>query len=183
MVCVLFPLCPNGRKSRHFKKMKQGFTLIELLTVTSIVIFMTVLTLPNYVAGAKDFALTRSAHKLAQDLRKAQEMAVSSQELNGRAVPGGYGLYLQNGSNSYVLFADIDRDQMYDDSPIDETVEVLKTEAGVNISFSSTLYYLTIVFVPPDPTTIITPSASWAVITLNGKKNVRVNEAGLIEIE
>lgn len=162
-------------------KPQSGFTLIELLTVAAIVIFMTVLTLPNYVAGAKDYALQRSSHKLAQDLRKAQEMATASQEFNGRAVPGGYGLYLQRNSNVYVLFADTNSNKMYD-GPV-EAVEALGVEEGVDISFLSPLYYLTIVFVPPNPTTIITPDASWAVITLNGKKNIRVNKAGLIEIE
>ena len=161
--------------------MKTGFTLIELLTVTAIVIFMTVLTLPNFVAGAKDYALQRSSHKLAQDLRKAQEMAVASQEFKGKAVPGGYGLYLQNNSNVYVLFADTNSNKMYD-GPAEE-VESLGVERGVNIGFLSPLYYLTVVFVPPNPITVITPDASWAVITLNGKKNVRVNKAGLIEIE
>ncbi|MEK7482571.1 MAG: prepilin-type N-terminal cleavage/methylation domain-containing protein [Patescibacteria group bacterium] len=160
---------------------RQGFTLIELLTVVAIVIFMPVLALPNFAAGNKDYALQRSSHKLAQDLRKAQEMATASQEFNGKAVPGGYGLYLQNNSNGYVLFADTNSNKMYDGSS--EAVESLKAEAGVNIGFLSPLDYLTIIFVPPNPITVITPEASWAVITLNGKKNVRVNKAGLIEIE
>ena len=160
--------------------MKQGFTLIELLTVTAIVIFMTVLALPNFMAGAKDYALLRSSHKLAQDLRRAQEMAVSSREFKGKAVPGGYGLYFQNGSGNYVLFADINSNKIYDGAS--EAVEVLQTERGVNIGFPSA-YYLTIIFTPPNPTTFIMPDASWAVITLNGQKTVRVNKTGLIEIE
>jgi type II secretory pathway pseudopilin PulG len=160
-----------------------GFTLIELLVIAGIVIFLSALIIPFYKAGQSQFALQRASHKLAQDIRRAQEMAVSAKEFRGGAVAGGYGIYLQTGLNSYILFADVAENQMYDGSA--EQVENCQLEKGVTISWLSPTP-LNIVFSPPDPEIFINLTAQLATIELasQGKKQqVTVNKAGLIEIK
>lgn len=147
----------------------KAFTLIELLVVTSIIALLTALILPNYRAGNQSLALQRSAHKLAQDLRRAQEMALSSQEFNGE-VPQGYGIYFDISDPArYVLFADLNNDQAYT-VLLDGVVEDVLLEKQAEIGSLSTGSYLTVTFTPPDPIVTINPDAESATITLGQKE-------------
>ncbi len=112
---------------------------------------------------------------------------MSAREFGGtvppQVPPGGYGIYLTDSYPSrYILFADLDGDKDFDQG---ETVEEINFEGGVRIT-SLSGSPLRIVFSPPDPTVTINPTinpSAPAVITLGGKKTVRVNSAGLIAIE
>ena len=156
--------------------MSRGFTLIELVVVTTIIVLLTALTLPNYRAGSQQLALQRSAYKLAQDLRRAQEMALSSQEFGGE-VPAGYGIYLEEGASRYTLFAYIDGDQ--------REVEIINLEKKIKIGDLLPDSPLTIAFIPPDPSVAFYPDAVTASITVASKeaKTIQVNKAGLIAVE
>lgn len=147
--------------------MSKAFTLIELLVVISIIILMTSLTLPNYRYSDKQFALQRSAHKMAQSLRMIQEYAISAKEFNGQ-VPSGYGAYFDLAQpGSYILFADLDGGRTY--SGANENVEVISLENNVVLSGLAPISpgsSLTVVFNPPDPDTFFSPDAALSVITL-----------------
>ncbi|PJA83995.1 MAG: hypothetical protein CO145_02925 [Candidatus Nealsonbacteria bacterium CG_4_9_14_3_um_filter_37_13] len=163
--------------------MQKAFTLIELLVVTGIIILLSALVLPNYRTGESQLALQRSANKLAQDIRRAQEMAMSAKEFEGVVPPGGYGINFQTNLTSYILFADLNNNKVFDSG---EAIETLSLERGVKISNLSPASPLTISFTPPDPTVNINPSNSLAIITLsnNGQtKIIKVNKAGLIYVE
>ena len=165
--------------------MSKAFTLVELLVTVGIIILLTALILPDYRAGERQFALQRSAHKLAQDLRRAQEMAMSAKEFPGAPATfkGAHGVKFQNNSSDYILFADLDNDQVYDSG---EVIETLPLEKKVKISNLSPASPLTISFTPPDPQVNINPSDSSATITLtnNGQtKSIKVNKAGLIYVQ
>jgi len=163
--------------------MQKAFTLIELLVVTGIIILLSALVLPNYRTGESQLALQRSANKLAQDIRRAQEMAMSAKEFEGVVPPGGYGINFQTNLTSYILFADLNNNKVFDSG---EAIETLSLERGVKISNLSPTSPLTISFTPPDPTVNINPSNSLAIITLsnNGQtKIIKVNKAGLIYVE
>lgn len=172
--------------------MKNGFSLIELLVVISIIGIFTAITLANYRGGEAQFALERSAHKLAQDLRRAQEMTMSTRETNIGGVfviPKGYGIYFDRSQPSqYILFANLNENRSYDGG--NERLEILTPERGVRISNLSSGNTLNILFAPPDPTTWINgvPSGPGAVITLSLESNpakikrIVVNNAGLIAV-
>jgi len=161
--------------SALFKKNK-GFTLVELMVVSGIIIFMTAFVLINYRAGGQQLALNRSAHKLAQDIRRAQEMAMSAAicELCGDIVPPRYGIYIaepDSNPTSYTLFADtgnydglfvwtgspLDRDQIIKEIDFESSVYLGNIEVdGCNIGdvpFDQRHSHLT--FEPPDPETEI----------------------------
>jgi len=165
--------------------MSKSFTLVELLVAVGIIILLTALVLPDYRAGERQFALQRSASKLAQDLRRAQEMAMSAKEppTAPDTFKGAYGINFQTNSSNYILFADLDNDQIYDSG---EEIETLPLEKKVKISNLSPASPLTISFTPPDPTININPSDSLASITLtnNGQtKIIKVNKVGLIYVQ
>jgi prepilin-type N-terminal cleavage/methylation domain-containing protein len=174
--------------------MKKGFTLIELLVVTSIITFLSLIVLLNYRAGESQFALQRSANKLAQDIRRAEEMAVSA-KVFAEEIPAVYGIYCKrNNSPSCLLFADKDGQKDYDDG---EKIEDLELEKGIEFDSFSPGPSLTILFIPPDPTVYISyisdegdsATSTSAAISIKAKesglpsKTIKVNSAGLITIE
>ncbi|MFH1462749.1 MAG: type II secretion system protein [bacterium] len=183
--------------------MKKGFTLLEITVVVAIIILLSTIFLTNYREGEKRFALLRSAHQLAQAIRTTQESAMSSREFDGGFPQGGYGIYLEEGSNSFVLFADCDGDYSYNynnsgsalscaDAVLAnpypyEKIEEFFLEEGVYISSISPSSPQNIVFFPPDPIIIITPSSNSVSITLTfdggSAKTVTINSVGLIDIQ
>ena len=186
----------------EFQNSKRGFTLLELTIITSILILLTSLFVVDYRTGEREFSLLRSTHKLAQDLRETQEKAMVGQKTPatfGKVFPkGGYGLYFQENQNSYILFADCDDDQEYDEvgaavscaeatptTPYPEKIEELFLEEGVEILSLNPISPLNITFFPPDPVIIIKPSSNLAIFELGlgtKTKNVLINLAGLIDI-
>jgi prepilin-type N-terminal cleavage/methylation domain-containing protein len=185
----------------------KGFTLAEVLIVIAIILFLFPMVLTHYHAGDRQFSLYRSAHDLAQDLRSAQEMAMTGKTTPvqfGQNFPaGGYGLYFEDYKNSYILFADCDGDNEYDESGIaascaeassvpgesyPEKIRELSLESGVIILSITPSSPLTILFFPPIPVITIKPqpSSNEAVITLmlEGKsKVVTINTLGLIDVD
>jgi len=91
-----------------------GLTLIELLVVITIMTIIAAVVFANYRPANQQLALQRSASKLAQDIRRAQEMAMSSAECPSGTgcegeVPPRYGIYIGtpfDNPDSYILFAD-----------------------------------------------------------------------------
>lgn len=189
-------------KNSHSQK---SFTLIELLVITSIIIFLLAIILVNYRQSGEQFALLRSSQKLAQDIRRAGEMAMSAKEIEGptgeKIIPdGGYGLFFQTIPNppyyEIILFADCNDSQQYDlgntcgtlPNKFSEKIENLNLEEGVLINSLSPPSPLTITFKPPNPTISIS-GGDMATITLSLEsdstktKIIKVNTAGLVDIE
>jgi prepilin-type N-terminal cleavage/methylation domain-containing protein len=183
-------------KKKQAFKFEPGFTLIELLVVSSIIVILSVIILANYELGNYRLNLDRSLHKLTQDIRKAEEMAMSSNAgFQGCSPnsPKGYGVYfdIQNSTTTYILFADCSATGQHDAQSA--TIETTTLEEGI---FLSALWppagsnQLSIVFKAPDPTVCIvdcTGSNDQSAIYLGGRGGfsgeVLVNKRGLIEIQ
>ena len=180
-----------------------GFTLVELLVSIFIIVLISGIILANYRVGGRQFALQRSANKLAQDIRRAQAMAMGAKECQecGGGVPPGYGVILDTNwdNKKYRLYADTNGDNGFF-TPPDTIIEppYVELEKGVIIKEISlppnTYSSVSINFKPPDPTVSIKfnvgPSGQpETIITLaletdlNKTKIVKVNSAGLIEIQ
>lgn len=180
----------------------KGFTLIELLTSISIIVLLSTLLLANYRAGEKQFALKRSAYKLAQDLRSIEQMTMTGKEFEGVFPKGGYGIHFKEGLNSYTVFADCNNNEEFDElgfaanclsateeDVYPEEVETLFLEEGVIVSELSPHTggkTLEVRFLPPDPILTINPSSTLAKIKItSGEKSKTINiySTGLIDIE
>ena len=183
----------------------KGFTLIELLTVIGIISILSVVFIANYRGGNKEFALKRSAYQLAQGIRLAQEKSSASQSFYGE-YQGAFGVYLEEGSNSFILFVDCDSDGIYnpgiyscDDcrgsscisNVFTEEFEEYSLESGVSISdISSNISgHFSVTFTPPDPTVNFTPDASEVTMSIQGEgtdglstRQIIVNKSGLVSI-
>lgn len=187
----------------------KGFTLLEITVVIAIITLLSAIFLANYRGGEKQFALQRSSHKLAQDIRTVEEMALSSREFKesggGLAFPrGGYGLYFTANSSSYILFVDCDNEKDYDtwgsagncnsarvgagNSINNEKIGEFSLESGIKIS-DILCPSLTIIFLPPNPDVTIKCGESVAnaadIILSSGSQTVQVsiNSIGQIDIQ
>jgi len=191
------------------KNTSRAFTLLEITVVISIIILLGTIFIANYRGGEKQFALKRSTNKLAQDLRRAEEMAMSSQRTPDSFEPGafpkgGYGIYFQKNSSSYILFADCDGNGVYSGAGTSPTcaaattsfsfwkgekLEEISFEEGIYIKdlTPSSLDSFSVTFFPPDPTVTINPQANSASISLTfdgvSQKTITINKVGLIDIE
>jgi type II secretory pathway pseudopilin PulG len=113
-------------KKNFTKNFESGFTLFEVLAIVVIIGIMAGVGYSDFDAMRNQLSLKRAAYQLSQDLRRAQEMALSNTAAsnascttdpncgnggvcrNGKCLAFGYGLYMDLGSGgSYVLYADI----------------------------------------------------------------------------
>lgn len=191
------------KRIRLFPESGAGFTLIEFLVTASIVIVLSTAVLFNFRTGEKQLALQRSANKVAQDIRRAQEMAMSARECpsslcgGGGGVPEGYGIFFEISlNNEYLLYADKSPGNGFYDAA-DTDIETIFLEKGIIIQDINTPpKKVSINFGPPDPVTKIKypyggsgTEVNDAIITLaietnlNQTKTVRVSRAGLIYVE
>lgn len=182
----------------------RGFTLIEVLVSIAVILILTAIIVPIFKGSEKRLALQRAANKLAQDIRRAQEMAMSAREIvnptNGaRFVPrGGYGVYFgpNNGAGDssikYVIFADCNNNKRFINTTtphcptqaggtFPEQIETVDLEKDVRIdSFTFKPPSLNIIFTPPDPATHIgnvnanTTSTLATIILRNGNATASV---------
>ncbi len=167
--------------------MNKGFTLIEAVVVISIILILSGMVLLNQRASQAQFALQRSAHKLAQDIRRAKDLAMSTEEFHG-VIPKGYGIYIKlaTSDSSYKIYADLNGDEKWDAS--DGIVETCDLEKKIFIK-SVSPSPLSINFKPPDPEVKISQDVTSAIIELaigsdpDNIKTITVNKLGLITIE
>lgn len=174
---------------------EKGFTLTELLVSIFIIAILSAIALANYRTGQEKLILERAATKLAQDIRRVQEMAMSAQEFGGQ-VPDGYGISLDKvppPQKSYILFTDDNANQHYD-AGSDGKIEEITFEERIKIkNLGMGINHLHVIFRPPDPkvyfydgTNFLSSTETTITICLEDdetkEKNIKINKAGLINV-
>jgi len=170
-----------------------GFTIVEVLVVLAIVAIISGFMVVNFRKGGESGKLQRSAQLIVQNIRKAQNMALSSVEYGG-AVPYAYGVFFDRDViNSYILFADLNPDSYrYNGEPPDKRIETINLERGIVIDSISPSPFLHIAFSPPNPLTFINVDRSEATITIKKEgatcpsvncRNITVKNTGWMTIK
>jgi len=98
------------KKGRENKK---GFTLVELLVTLSLIIIILSLTVVNYNASYSDTNLSNTQNSLYHNIKLIQSYALSNQSYNG-SLPYYWGMYLESGATTSIIFADLDNDGLHD---------------------------------------------------------------------
>lgn len=198
----------------NFKKEKSGgFTVMEMMVVLVIIVIITTIVGINYGAAQKQLALQRAAFKLAQDLRTAQEMAMSATFVacNEGDFHYAYGVSFSKDnscspspsvpcSERYVLFTDCNGNNTYQSAPGQPGLPDVDFPIQ-SIDFSSYVKVLSltgfrnansgdVIFISPYPTTQRDGEDFVSVsIVLSLKddptktKTIVVNKAGLIYVQ
>jgi len=181
--------------------MNRGFTLIELLVTIGLMIFLAGLVVPSWRAGEVNSALNRSAHKLSQDIRRAQELSLRAQAFDDCPINTsitGYGIVFDTSwsSTQYRLFANCKLDGSADDyafSANDVVLpgETITVERGIKIALvSPTSQMISIVFIPPTPLIFINPgeldSGQIVLARVNDAtaiKTITITNKGIIDVD
>lgn len=177
-------------------EMNKGITMIEMMVTIAIMAVMVAAVFFNWRPAESSFALNRSAHQLAGDLRRAQQLSISTRVFSCAGQDAdfsGYGVYLnKTNKNSYHLFENCTANYLYSSG---ESLSQPRLEEGVEIKSititgpSGSSGQASIVFVPPDPKVFIQGQGFGheAVIVLGlaggEEKQVKINNAGRIEVE
>lgn len=155
--------------------------MIELLVSVTILTLISTLSVVNY--RASNSTLLLEAHKIVADLRRAQTMSLNSSEFSGSVPLGGWGINFSHGAGTYVIFADLDNDGLYNNAN-DGLLETNTLSNGITFTSSDT----NVTYQPPDPTNYIDGQLSGTtekIITLTkgaDSRSITVNFAGLVDI-
>ena len=164
-------------KNLKFKisDLERGITLVEILVVIFIIVVLLLILVFDFPQVQKQFALSRATYKFAQDVRRAQDMALSGEKINSLDV-FGYGVFvdLRNPPvKEYIIYADLNNNRIYDTTEgidcnnynpgvdtgdcIVSTIDLNKDSIGVVISefYLIDNSYVSINFNPPNPTITI----------------------------
>lgn len=171
--------------------MKKGFTLIELLVSIGIFIIVTGMVVTNFRAGSRSDDLKIAADALVSSLRRAQNMALAGEQIDGMTPPGGYGVNFKlSVPNRYIIFADKNGNLAYDAN--EELPDgIIALAKDVVITGVSPAVTSNVVFKPPKPTIFINgdPSADALVVILKhnlsgNSRKILVNRiSGRIDVE
>ncbi|KKP98781.1 MAG: hypothetical protein US79_C0008G0021 [Parcubacteria group bacterium GW2011_GWC1_38_17] len=185
---------------------QQGHTIAELMVVVTIIIVLSGISLYNYQIRKKSDILILETQKVAQAIRRAQNLALSPQV--GGSNVNGFGVYIITtvAGGKITIFKDLNADYKYSSGEsgesIEESIEVeeLILNSQVKISKLESLSEtwisddtLNLLYIPPDPSVTIynssaSTSASTAVISISliddsQTKKIKVNLTGLVEVQ
>lgn len=100
-----------------FKNSSKGITLVEIIVVIFIITIFSTILITDFPKIQRQFALSRSAYKLAQDLRKIQGLSLSGTRVDDKygdqiTAVKGYGIYINLNldgqyTRTYAIYADI----------------------------------------------------------------------------
>ncbi len=150
----------------------------------------------GYRQGERRVVLDNQAFQFMQDVRRAQERALSSRD-TGAAAPGGYGIYLPPGGSYYSIYADRNKNKKYDSGEeterisLDGKITISNIQARQNNTSWNNVNSVDINYAAPDLTARIVRGADkyeWAKIVfsvINGSQTraAVANAAGLIYVE
>jgi len=187
-------------------KKGEGFTLVELMVAISIIAILSLIMIPNYRSFQKDLALQRAATQLAQDIRRAQGMAMAAKE-QGDACSSGptnfhyaFGLSYSTQFNCsipispcryrYILFTDCNGNNTYQWNPDEDYFLMSPDFSNVQI-LSLDSFFGDMIFMPPGPIVLFDndPSITEVSVVISLRddpsktKTITVNKAGLITIQ
>jgi len=179
-------------KKRFFlrKVNNRGFTLIEVVVVSSVLVFLMSSIWLSGSLRENDFAAMINQEKLRLLITRAKSMTLSGVVPEG-VISCGYGVRIER--DRAFIFLDrgrcgISNNQIYDaGEEAVGTVNNLILREGV--FFESSLGDITnIVFIPPDPQTIInaddaiTEVSILIMTSLGFHRGILINKQGLIEL-
>ncbi|HNX11194.1 MAG TPA: prepilin-type N-terminal cleavage/methylation domain-containing protein [bacterium] len=173
------------------KARQSAFTLLEMILVLSVIAIISGLFWANYYGGEKRSQVINAQKELIRQLRLAQTYSLSGKQYNNNLPLGGWGLHVNQASTTYLFFADVNGNQVYDTGEANVTAggRVGTWPAGITISSSTPADILDITFRgQTSPWANIYDGAatsSEATITFYEGENsstamVRINEGGLI---
>lgn len=163
---------------------KKGFTLIEMLVVIGVLSLISAILIVYIRSGSRQIILFREQAQIVSILARAKYLAISTFGRTG--VPCGYGVHFEQ-PRIFIIFKDIAEDCQTSDRKYSGPEEIYESFQIDNTLIFETLTISDILFIPPDPSVIITPDQDNATIilkTVNAENStsIKINNAGQISI-
>ena len=165
---------------------KNGYTLVEILVVMSVMALLSGVLIAYNRTGEQQIVLFKEQAKVINTILRAKSLSISTYTKEG--APCGYGVHFDGTAKTYILFKEANpcSDNKY--TGIDENFELNTLPATLNFS---NLELADILFIPPEPKTIIngdpnqvgTFSVIISAVSGNSSKSVNVNNYGQITAE
>lgn len=153
---------------------KQGITLVEIAVSVFIIAIFSLMVISNFPRIQKQLALSQATHKIAQDIRRAEDLGFSGAQVSEDFDAKGYGVFVScipNAADPYpinwFIYADTNEpaDKRYTDMEdyVVETVSIFNSGVFIKKSYdidnpSININYLSINFNPPNPDVTIMAS-------------------------
>ena len=163
------------------KNLEKGISLVEIIVVIFVVSLFSMILISDFPKIQRQFALSRVAYSLAQNIRRVEDLGLSGVRLENSfkvEIPArGYGVFVDSGTpgaaNQYLIYAD-DGNQVYSSgaqscdntNPVPdcfiEAIDITKEDAGLYIKdieadgISILGRSVSINFAPPGPIVNIT---------------------------
>lgn len=118
---------------------KKGFTTFELLVVIFVIALISSILIANWRKGEEQYKLQGEIQEIVQNIRKAQEMALSGIESSGQ-VPQNFGLYFMLASPSYNLYSENSNNREYNQG-VDILIGGDSIAVGPGLEISSIIGY------------------------------------------
>jgi len=182
---------------------QRGFTIIELLVAVAVISALLIIVISNFPYTRLQFSLSRVTHQFAQDVSRAQNMALSAvpykDSFDVEQNVDGYGLYVDFdslGNKKYIIYADRNPgNQQYDALDyVVGTVDFSSTEPEIiikeisnvsgnnaSVNFNSSNLTTTITQLNAGQNSVIVVFALASDLTKT--KTVSINSSGLIEVK
>lgn len=161
----------------------RGFTMIEVLVILGVTTFlMSILILYSRV-GERQILLLRERARLVNTILRSKALAI--QTFQQPAEVCGYGVHFE--TNRYILFKDTAADCLTSDKKYSGSAEDVEIFQMENVKLTD-LTVTDILFIPPDPITLLVPAQTETIITvatLDGSASVKikVNNAGQVTMQ
>jgi len=165
-------------------KNRRGFTLIEMLAIIAIISIISGSLIVNWRKNEKKYEVQYTAQGIVQNLRRAQDMALSGKKYPGEDVPPAYGIYFElSTKNSYLIFGDKTGNNTYQKGS-DTLVETISLDSNIEIYSLSASKDLNIVFsiTPSAPATIGIRKTGYSCPS-NFCKSIIIKNTGEISIQ
>lgn len=89
---------------------ERGITLIEIIVVMVIATMFSMILVTDFPKILRQFAISRTAYRLAQDIRKTEDLGLSGVRIgDGQIAAKGYGVYITSlapDNKKYIIYAD-----------------------------------------------------------------------------
>ena len=163
---------------------RKGFTLVEMMVIIGILALISAILIVYIRSGSRQIILFREQAQVVSILSRAKYLAISTFGKTG--VPCGYGIHFEK-PTTFLIFKDIADDCQTSDLKYSGPQEIQESfQLDSTVEFN-TLTLSDILFIPPDPSVIITPSQDDATIVIKtvGAENsasIKINIAGQISI-
>jgi prepilin-type N-terminal cleavage/methylation domain-containing protein len=142
---------------KEYHKKGAGFTMMEMLVVIFIIGVMSSILVVNWRKNEQTYLVQRTAQEIAQNIRKAQDLALTSKKYSvSEDVPSYYGInFATNNPTSYFIFADKNGNKTYQPSDFKIDNKNILISSGVQIDYLSAGNNLDIAFSIPDGFTYV----------------------------